>query len=143
MRWAKSYSIVDHQILHGGYFQKLPHEALVLYLFLIVVGDKNGRNFYADATIGAILRLTPHQLDDARSELIRSNLIDYRRPYWWVKTIEGPPHERPQTKDPLFERRPGALVSSDPRPIGDLTKESLKALFQNFRRKNDEKDIPA
>lgn len=129
MRWAKSYSIVDHQLLHGGYFQKLSRAALVLYLFLIVVGDKNGRSFYADATLGAILRFLPHQLPHARSELIRFGLIDYRQPYWWVKNITESVHERPQTKNTVLERRPGAFLSADPRPIGDIAQESLQTLF--------------
>jgi len=138
MRWAKSYSIVDHRLLHGGYLQQLSHEALALYLFLIVVGDKNGRSYYAGPTIGGILRLTPHQLDHARSELTRFRLMDYRQPYWWVRNLpQELPHERSQTKDPLSQGRPGALVSSDPTPIGDLAQEGLKALFQNYGDKHD------
>lgn len=134
MRWAKSYSIVDHRLLHGGYFQKLSHEALVLYLFLIVVGDKNGRSFYADRSIEGILRLT--QLCHARSELIQWNLIDYRGPYWWVKNI----HERSQTKSEgtVSQRCSGPLLSSDPRPIGDLTQESLQTLQKFFNNESDE-----
>lgn len=139
-RWAKSYSIVDHQLLHGGYFQKLSHEALALYLFLIVVGDKNGRSFYADATIVVILRLTPHHLQQARSELIRLGLIDYRGPYWWVKNITEFVHERSQRKNPILERRSGVFLSADPRPIGDFAKESLQALFQKLT--GDKNEMP-
>lgn len=137
MRWAKSYSIVDHRLLHGGYFQKLSHEALVLYLFLMVVGDKHGRSFYADRTIEAILRLSQEQIMKAREELGGEGLIDYRQPYYWVKNIPESPHERDQTKDPLSQRRPGALLSSDPEPIGDLAKEGLKALLKNFGDENE------
>ena len=46
MRWAKSYSIVDHGLLHGGYFHRLSHEAPSLYLFLVVVGDRDGKSYY-------------------------------------------------------------------------------------------------
>lgn len=143
MRCAKSYSIVDHWLLHGGYFQKLSHQALSLYLFLIVVGDRNGRSFYADPTIEGILRLCP--LDHARSELIRFGLIDYRQPYWWVKTLlpGEKTHERSHAKDSLSQRRPGAFVSSDPISIRDLAQEGLKALHKQFRGENDEKEIPA
>lgn len=143
MRWAKSYSIVDHRLLHGGYFQKLSHEALVLYLFLIVVGNKDGRSFYADCTIEGVLHLSREALLDARQSLIRLHLIDYQRPYWGVRNIQEPLHERPQTKDPILQRRPEPLLSADPRPIGDLAKEGLKALLKQFRGEDDEKDIPA
>jgi hypothetical protein len=136
MRWAKSYSIVDHRLLHGGYFQKLSHEALALYLFLIVVGDKNGRSYYADPTIEGILHLSREALDEARSCLLHLHLIDYRKPYWWVKNLEST-HERSQTKDPISERCSGALVSSDPKRVGDLAKESFQALLKNFGGKNE------
>lgn len=87
MRWAKSYSIVDHQLLHGGFFQKLSHQALVLYFFVVVVGDAQGRSYYADGTIQGILRLSDRDLSVARNTLIETGLIDYRRPYWWVKNL--------------------------------------------------------
>lgn len=95
MRCAKSYSIIDHQILHGGYLHRLSHEAMILYLFLVVVGDREGRSFYADTTIMDILRLNNTELDNARLELEVEGLIYYRWPYWFVRNIEeGKDHAR-------------------------------------------------
>jgi hypothetical protein len=48
MRWAKSYSIIDHQIFHGGYLSRLSHESMVLFLLLVVAGDWQGRSFYSE-----------------------------------------------------------------------------------------------
>jgi hypothetical protein len=99
MRWAKSYSIVDHQLLHGGYLQRLSHAALALYLFLVVVGDRGGRSFYSEASVMEILRLSQEALASARLQLIAEGLIEYRRPYWWVKTLcpeSGPKRQPPQ-----------------------------------------------
>lgn len=87
MRWAKSYSIVDHQILHGGYLHRLSHPSLIVYFFLVVVGDREGRSFYADTTIMKILRLSTEELHNARLELQKVGLIDYQKPYWWVRNI--------------------------------------------------------
>ncbi len=93
MRHAKSYSIIDHQILHGGYLHRLSHEAMILYLFLVVVGDREGRSFYADTTIMEILRLDNTDLNNARLELEAEGLIYYRWPYWFVRNIkEGKDH---------------------------------------------------
>jgi len=89
MRWAKSYSIIDHQLLHGGYMQRLSQQAMSLYLFLVVVGDRAGRSFYSDASIMGILRLSEDRLEMARHMLIREGLIDYRSPYWWVKSLSS------------------------------------------------------
>jgi len=94
MRWAKSYSIIDHQILHGRYLHRLSHEAICLYLFLVVVGDREGKSFYSDVTIMDILRLTSTEFNNARLELEKERLIYYRRPYWIVRNIEAPVKER-------------------------------------------------
>ena len=90
MRQARSYGIVDHQLLHGKYLHRLSHKALALYLFLVVVSDREGKNFYADKTVAQILRLSDDQLKDARSSLIRLKLLDYRSPYWWLMSLTKP-----------------------------------------------------
>src|SRR3990170_2024250 len=87
MRWAKSYSIIDHEILHRGYLHRLRHESMILYLFLVVVGDRDGRSFYAETTVMDILRLDRRELLAARLQLTEEELIEYRRPYWWIRDI--------------------------------------------------------
>lgn len=106
MRWAKSYSIIDHEILHGGYLHRLSHNSMVLYLFLVVVGDREGKSFYGETTIMEILRLGGKELEAARSELIKEGLIEYRRPYWWVKDIPvRRRHGRDKTEDTVSSGR--------------------------------------
>jgi hypothetical protein len=87
MRRAKSYSIIDHQFLHEGYFEKLSHESLILYLFLVLVGDKNGSSYWADPTITKLVRLDKLKLNSARMELMAEGLITYNKPYWKVNNI--------------------------------------------------------
>lgn len=87
MRWAKSYSIVDHQLLHRGFFQYLSVEALALYLFLVVVSDREGKSYYAEKTVADVLKLSPEKYGTALLELVRSDLVDFRRPFFWVKNI--------------------------------------------------------
>jgi hypothetical protein len=74
----------------AGYLHRLRHEALALYLFLVVVGDRDGRSFYGEATLGEILRLEPAALAGARAALLREGLIDFRKPYWWVRSLSRP-----------------------------------------------------
>jgi hypothetical protein len=116
MRWAKSYSIIDHQLLHGGYLHRLSHKAMVLYLFLVVVGDREGKSFYADPTIMEILRLDREGLEAARLELETEGLIYYRRPYHFLRNIEGDKDRARgfKRKDVLHEA------------IRDLAKDCLK-----------------
>ena len=127
MRWARSYSIIDHQILHGGYLHRLSHEAMILYLWLVVVGDRQGRSFYSDRSITKILRLSDSQLHHAREELIAEGLIRYRRPYWEVNNLtERRPHGRdPQADHPLSSGRPETELLPDPRAERHLAKACL------------------
>ena len=127
MRWAKSYSIIDHEILHGGYLHRLSHEAMILYLFLVVVGDREGRSFYADATIMEILRLSNRQLTNARMQLTKEGLIDYRRPYWFVKTIQGgKSNGRGKTQDTVSAGCHAPEFSADRRYDRDFAKACIK-----------------
>ncbi len=60
---------------------------MALYLFLVVVGDREGRSFYSERSVSEILRLDNLGLRQAREELISEGLIGYRRPYWEVRRI--------------------------------------------------------
>src|SRR5208337_1767654 len=127
MRWARSYSIIDHQILQGRYLHRLSHESMILYLFLVVVGDRQGRSFYADRSITEILRLSVSAFNHAREELISEGLISYRRPYWELKNLtQRRDHGRDhKADDPLSSGRPGTQLLSDPRPDRDVAKACL------------------
>lgn len=114
-RWARSYSIVDHQLLHGGFFQKLSHQALALYLFLVVVGNAQGRSYYADDSIQGILHLSDSDLCQARNKLIEVRLIDYHRPYWWVRNLGCASPQDKQDKRPAQR-----AVCAVPTIIGDI-----------------------
>ena len=54
-------------------------------MFLVVVGNRDGRSFYAETTVMDILRLDRRELDAARLQLTEEGLIEYLRPYWWVR----------------------------------------------------------
>ena len=87
MRSAKSYSIVDHQLLHGGYFSRLSQRALVLYLFLVVVGNRDGRSFYGVEHASSILSLSAGEYLAARSELLNAGLISEHGRYTTVENL--------------------------------------------------------
>ena len=103
---------------------------MILYLFLVVVGDRQGRSFYSDRSITAILRLSGPKLNHAREELISEGLLSYRRPYWEVKNIpQRRDHGRDnKADDPLSSGRPGTELLSDPRPDRDVAKACLAHL---------------
>jgi len=87
MRRSKQYSIIDHEILNSGYFHRLSHEALILYFFLVTVGDKNGKSYYSPARIIEILRLQSFKV--SLLELTNLQLIIYRHPNFWVNNFKS------------------------------------------------------
>lgn len=137
-RRAASYSIVDHELLHGGYLHRLSHQAMALYLFLVVVGNREGRSFYGEATISGILRFTGSELRCSIQELAGSGLVEYRRPYFHVKNLAvrrrfgGSTYGRDNKKDTVHEGRPKALISSDRERDWHTSKEGVKALLRQL-----------
>jgi hypothetical protein len=132
MRTARSYSIVDHQLLHGGYFHRLRHSSLALYLFLVVVGDKDGRSFYGEKSLSSILHLTEEALEVSIDELMEAKLIHYKHPYFWVRTLGGTNGQGNNRKDQILKGRKETIVSSDRGDAWIGTKDCLKSLLQQF-----------
>lgn len=137
MRQAKSYSIVDHQLLHGGFLARLTRTALALYLFLCVVGDKEGKSYYGDVSVMQILRLSQRELDLARSELVTSRLIEYRRPYTQVLCLTKPSGMALHAESPRLSRTPtfqstGSALDGGLRPVREIIPEGLKTLLKSL-----------
>lgn len=110
MRRAKSYSIIDHAVWHRGYFQKLNHSSLVLYLFFVVVGDRDGKSYYSEESIARILRLTEEDLQRSLEALSELGLIHYRRPYCTVRELT---EERQQSYCSSSNRSAGPVLERD------------------------------
>ena len=136
-RWAKSYTIVDHELLHGGYLQRLSHQALALYLFYAVVGDSSGKSFYAADTVTKILRLDSREFFSAKRELVASGLIECDQRNTWLKNLSGNADERPperdankgaNRKDPLPARRSRTELSADRKGTWHLAREVLETI---------------
>lgn len=137
MRQAKSYSIVDHQLLHGGFLARLTHTALALYLFSCVVGDKEGKSYYGDASVMRILRFPQRELDLARSELVTSRLIEYSRPYTQVLCLTKPSRMALHAEPPRLRKMPAFQSADDAlddglRPVREIIPEGLKALLKSL-----------
>ena len=100
---------------------------MILYLFLVVVGDRHGRSFYSDRSITEILRLSGPKLDRAREELISEGLISYRRPYWQVENISQRRNNARDGKsdDTVSSGRPETEFLSDTGQDRDFAKACL------------------
>ena len=80
-RISGSFSWLDHQLLHRGFLKRMEPDDMLLYFFLVLVGDKNGVSFYSYDRILDILKMTLDQFITARNRLVNMSLIaiqDYR-----------------------------------------------------------------
>ena len=89
-RVPRQFSWVDHRLVRDNHICGCSHEALALYLFLIIVADAEGLSYYSDKTVCRLLNLEARTLACARKELCRADLIAYRYPLYQVLSLDDP-----------------------------------------------------
>ena len=117
---ATGWSWLDRRFLreHGD---QLSRDAVLLYLFLAAVADRQGLSFYSDHTLTSRLRLTQPVLEQARQELLERDLIAQQLPLVQVLSLPTPGvSRRPQPGQGLIMlgdllRQVGVAPAADPR----------------------------
>jgi hypothetical protein len=72
-----SFAFIEHRFLHDGFWGSLDHHQLLLYLFLIIVADRNGLSYYSYDKICTLLRISVDEYILARNALIDQNLMAF------------------------------------------------------------------
>lgn len=110
----EGFSWVDRRFMRD-YAVRLSGDAILLYMFLAAVSDKQGLSFYSDTSIAMRLRLREKDVTSARDELVTHDLIAYQPPLTQVlslpldrvqrsglhalgelfRTLENPPRREP------------------------------------------------
>ncbi len=98
-RVPRQFSWVDQRLVRDHHIERCDTAALALYLFLVTVADARGLSYYADASIGRLLSLSPVQLAAAREVLIRTGLIAYAAPLYQVLALDRSPEPPPPAKE--------------------------------------------
>jgi len=104
-RISGSFSWLDHRLLHNGFLRLMQPEEMLLYFFLVLVGDKNGVSFYGYDSILGLLKLTLDQFIAARDRLIDMSLIAFEDGRWQV--LELP--EAPSRPEPARSRETASI----------------------------------
>jgi len=111
----EGFSWIDRRFVRAGFINRLPPEAILLYFFLAAVSDAQGLSFYADPTIGKILKLNPERLSQAE-------LIGYRYPLYQVlelpREIKGSPRPPPEPSAKLPPR------GGEPMSLGEILRRA-------------------
>jgi hypothetical protein len=93
------FSFIPHRFLTGGFLQALPQKSLLLYLFLVLVSDRNGLSFYAYDSICSLLQFGLDDYIEARDELIASDLIAFDGDCFQVLKLPPKPVRRTRQQD--------------------------------------------
>jgi hypothetical protein len=72
-----SFSWIDHRFVGGGFLRALSRDELLLYFFLVTVGDKHGVSFYSYDTICALLKMDLDDYIAAHDALIARDLVAF------------------------------------------------------------------
>ncbi len=93
-----SFSFIPHRFVTDGLLSSLDQAPLLLYLFLSVVGDRNGLSFYRYDSICSLLQLTADQYVDARNQLIEKDLIAFDGTLFQVLSLPKKVDSKPQVR---------------------------------------------
>ncbi|MHC4103886.1 MAG: helix-turn-helix domain-containing protein [Planctomycetota bacterium] len=87
------FSFIPHRFVLDGFLAALGQKELLLYLFLVVVSDRNGVSFYSYDSICTLLELSLDQYLASRDSLIKKDLIAFDGTLFQVLSL---PHKPPQ-----------------------------------------------
>jgi hypothetical protein len=74
---AGSFAFIEHRFLRNGFFATLTHHELLLYVFLVLVADRNGLSYYSYDKICILLRISVDEYILVRDSLIKKDLIAF------------------------------------------------------------------
>lgn len=72
-----SFAWISHLFLRQGFWGSLTHHELLVYLFLVIVGDRQGISYYSFDKICSLVAITPDEYIVARDGLINKDLIAF------------------------------------------------------------------
>lgn len=78
---------IPRKFIMDGYTMVCNKDELLLYFFLVSVGDNHGLSFYGDRRICELLSIEQGALEDSRQKLQERSLIAYKKPLYQVLSL--------------------------------------------------------
>ncbi|MFC1886518.1 hypothetical protein ACFLZM_05630 [Thermodesulfobacteriota bacterium] len=116
-----SFAFIEHRFLRDGFWGSLDLHQLLLYLFLIIVADRNGLSYYSYDRICTLLRISVDEYIRARNALIDQDMIAFDGYLFQVLSL---PEEviRPVSR---ILRTQEQMQEHDPATVGQLTLDAF------------------
>jgi hypothetical protein len=118
-----SFAFLEHRFLRDGFWSSLSQHECLLYVFLVLVADRNGLSYYGYDKICTLLRFTLNDYLMARNGLIENDLIAFDGHLFQVLSLPPTPLREP----PTALQRPDEFEAADPATIRQLIRDSLGA----------------
>ena len=99
------FSFIPHRFVLDGFLAALGQKELLLYLFLVLVSDRNGLSFYSYDSICTLLELSLDEYIASRDSLIEKDLIAFDGTVFQVLSL---PRKGPNKKK---KQRPSAVAT--------------------------------
>lgn len=86
-----SFVFIEHRFLRHGFWASLSSNELLLYFFLVMVGDRNGLSFYGYDKICSILVMDIDTYIMARDLLIQKDLLAFDGTFFQILSLPAEP----------------------------------------------------
>jgi hypothetical protein len=108
-----SFAFIEHRFLRHGFWASLSHHELLLYFFLILVGDRHGLSFYSYDKICSLLGVELDSYIIARDLLIQKDLLAFDGTFFQVLSLPAEPvrHHRLLVDEEDMKREDSATIS--------------------------------
>jgi hypothetical protein len=113
---AGSFAFIEHRFLRQGFWSSLSHHELLLYLFLVIVADRNGLSFYGYDKLCSLLQITVDEYILARDLLIEKDLIAFNGNLFQVLSLP----QKPRSSLPATLKTAKDMQTHDPATIAQL-----------------------
>jgi hypothetical protein len=97
------FSFIPHRFVLDGFLAALGQKEVLLYLFLVLVSDRNGLSFYSYDTICTLLELSLDEYIASRNSLMDKDLIAFDGTLFQVLDLPGklPDRQEREVRSPV------------------------------------------
>jgi len=120
---GQSFAFLPHRFLSDGFLCALKPEELVLYIFLLLAGNRHGVSFWGAEAICAVLHLPLENFIRVRNGLITKNLVAFDGTRFQVLALPLLPND---LQDPAPLRTSEDFEEHDRATIRAILRQSLR-----------------
>jgi len=121
-RLQGGFAAIEHRFLRDGFWAALDHHELLLYIFLVLVADRQGMSYYSYDKICSLICVSLDEYIVARDGLIDKDLIAFDGRLFQVLSLPAVP--KCPGRAPLLCRQD--MCRDDPATVRQIIVNSLK-----------------